>query len=228
VSRKNKLKKFSEVLAFTNVVQNFDYLDPKLQLGEEIIDLKGRWSEYFFKNKLPITLELACGRGEYTVGLAQHYAGRNFLGVDVKGARIWKGAKAALELGLQNAGFLRTRIEQLDLFFAEEEVDEIWITFPDPFLSKESNRLTHHRFLQKYLPIIKNGGYIHLKTDDTTLYEFTLESLQTWEHGEIVYHSADIYSAPLYDEVLAIKTYYETLNMGRGKTIKYIKYKIEK
>jgi len=224
---KNKLSKFAEMMDFPNVVQNFDFLKPGLiGAGGKEVEYKGRWSKDFYNNENPLILELACGRGEYTVALAAAFPDKNYLGVDIKGARIWAGARMAMEQGLANAGFLRTRIEQIGLFMGEKEVDEIWITFPDPFLLKERNRLTHHRFLDSYLPFIKPGGFIHLKTDDDTLYEFSVESFASWGHGEIIYHNADIYSGPLYDPVLEHKTYYERLNMGRGKTIKYVKYQV--
>ncbi len=227
MSRKNKLQKFADVLEFKNVVENFDYLNPQLTRGmNEIVDLKGKWRTDFFNNENPIVLELACGRGEYTVALAEAYPNVNFLGVDVKGARIWKGAKASQHLS--NAGFLRTRIEQIALFFDENEVDEIWITFPDPFILKERNRLTHHNFLNRYAPFLKDNAIIHLKTDDITLYEFSLESFQSWGKGSIIYHNDDIYSGSLYSPELQYKTYYENLHAGLGKTIKYIKFQFKK
>jgi tRNA (guanine-N7-)-methyltransferase len=223
MSRTNKLQKFSEVLSFRNVVENYEYHDPTLLRGiNEKVDLKGNWKKDFFENNNPLTLELACGRGEYTVALAKDNPLCNYLGVDVKGARIWKGAKAALDY--KNAGFLRCRIEIIDRFFSEGEVDEIWITFPDPFLFKERNRLTHHNFLNRYANILKKGGLIHLKTDDTTLYDFSVESFNSWNRGAIIYHKNDIYSDPLYCPELAHKTYYEQLHQGLGKTIKYIRY----
>ncbi|MEK7256021.1 MAG: tRNA (guanosine(46)-N7)-methyltransferase TrmB, partial [Bacteroidota bacterium] len=134
MSRRNKLFKFAQILSFPNVYENYNADEPRL-LGENgvEVDLKGKWASQHFKNDHPLTLELACGKGEYTVGLAQRFPERNFIGVDVKGARIWRGAKTALEAGVPNAAFLRTRIEQLALFFEKDEVSEIWITFPDPF-----------------------------------------------------------------------------------------------
>ncbi|MBK8698890.1 MAG: tRNA (guanosine(46)-N7)-methyltransferase TrmB [Saprospiraceae bacterium] len=228
MGRKNKLRKFSEMLSFDNVVQNFDYLKPMLVRGaNEEVDFKGNWSRDFFGNDHGLILELACGRGEYTLALAAHDPGNNYLGVDVKGARIWKGAKKALDAGLVNAGFLRTRIEQLELFFAPAEVDAIWITFPDPFLLKERNRLTHHRFLNKYTEFLKPGGHIHLKTDDEVLYEFSLESFNSWNRGKIEYHHQDIYAGPLENEVLNFKTYYENKHLEEGRKIKYIRYKFD-
>jgi tRNA (guanine-N7-)-methyltransferase len=226
MSRKNKLQKFADVLSFRNVVENFDFLNPKLTIGiGEDIDLKGKWKALFFKNENPLILELACGRGEYTVALAKSYPNINFLGVDVKGSRIWKGAKSALDF--PNAGFLRTRIEQISLFFDSGEVDEIWITFPDPFIFKERNRLTHHNFLNLYAQILKPGAIIHLKTDDATLYKSSLESFNSWNHGTIVFHDDDIYSKDLYIPELIHKTYYEELHQGLGKTIKYIQFKFQ-
>ena len=157
MSKRNKLQKFAEILAYPHVVENFDPTNPKL-LGENGVEVqrKGVWQKEQFGNTQAITVELACGRGEYTLGLARMYPERNFIGVDVKGARIWKGATISLEEGLSNVAFLRTRIEQVDLFFAEGEVDEIWITFPDPFPAKKNRRLTApalssviERFLKK-------------------------------------------------------------------------------
>lgn len=220
--------RFSELLIFPNVVENFDYLNPGLIRGiNQEVDLKGKWKSDFFKNDNPLVLELACGRGEYTVAMAEMYEHKNILGVDVKGARIWKGATQLNEKKILNAGFLRTRIEQIDLFFEEGEVDEIWITFPDPFLMKERNRLTHERFLEKYISILKPKSIIHLKTDDATLYKFSLDSFSKLGKGKIVYNDDDIYSKELPFGELNIKTYYEALNMKKGKTIKYIRYQID-
>lgn len=228
MARKNKLKKFSEILNFPNVVENYDYKNPGLTIGlNEEIDLKSRWKSTFFQSENNLVLELACGRGEYTVALAEKYPHKNFLGVDVKGARIWKGANQAMEKNLKNAGFLRTRIEQIDLFFEAGEVDEIWLTFPDPFLMKERNRLTYQRFLEKYYHVLKKGSLIHLKTDDGTLYKSSIKSFNDFGKGKILYNDDDIYSKELPYEELNIKTYYEVLNMNRGKTIKYIRYRID-
>jgi tRNA (guanine-N7-)-methyltransferase len=225
LGRKNKLLKFSEILRFKNVVENYDYLDPKLTHGvNEVVDFKDKWSKDFFHNANPITLELACGRGEYTNALGKSYPNRNFIGIDVKGARIWKGAKAAIDLNLDNVGFLRTRIEQVHLFFGKNEIDEIWITFPDPFLLKERNRLTHHRFLELYAPFLKDGGFINLKTDDETLYDFSIDSFQSWNKGEIIYSSNDIYNGDLYSNDLLHNTYYENKHLAINKKIKYIKF----
>ncbi len=227
MGKKNKLKKFSEVLTYPNVYQNFDPKYPRLVIGENTeVDLKGKWTEQHFKNNHPLTLELACGRGEYTVALAKAYPEQNFIGIDVKGARIWQGASQALEQNLSNAAFLRTRIEQINLFVGADEVDEIWITFPDPFLreSKDRKRLTSSRFLDLYKKIIKKGGILHLKTDSPVLYDFTLETLGQYDGARILYNNNDIYSSPLAFPELEFKTYYERAHLEAAKTIKYIRF----
>ena len=217
--------KFAEVLSFPNVYENFNPKQPKLTAGEGVyVDLKGKWAIDHFKNNNPIVLELACGRGEYSLALARDNYEKNFIGVDIKGARIWKGASKALEEKLENVAFLRTRIEQVQLFFDPQEIDEIWITFPDPFLrkSKSNRRLTSIPFLDRYHPVLKDGGLLHLKTDDPTLYEFSLETLEAHPSYTINYHHADIYSGPLHIPELAYKTYYEAMHLEAKKTIKYI------
>lgn len=227
MSRRNKLLKFAEILAFPNVFENFNAENPSL-VGEKgmPVELKGKWNETVFKNKNPITLELACGKGDYTIGLARMYPERNFIGVDIKGARIWRGAKTALEENLNNVAFLRTRIEQIRYFFAENEVEEIWITFADPFLNKPNRRLTAIPFLKRYLDFLKPGGLIHLKTDSDELYEFTLEEvLPNQEDYSLLYHNADIYSKELIMRELEIKTFYEKQHLANGKTIKYLRMK---
>ncbi len=230
MSRRNKLQKFAEVLSFPNVYENFDASNPSLAGENGVqVDLKGKWQEVHFKNDQPITLELACGKGDYAIGLAQRFPDRNFIGVDIKGARIWRGAKTALEAGLQNVAFLRTRIEQLSLFFDENEVDEIWITFPDPFLrkGKENRRLTSPNFLSQYPKLLKSGGLVHLKTDDPTLYEYTLEVLAEQKNYTLLYHDDDIYAKPLPMPELEIKTFYEKQHLAAGKTIKYIRFQLD-
>jgi len=219
MSRRNKLQKFAEILTFPNVYENFDNYPPRLtgKNGVEI-DLKGKWRAQHFKNDNPITLELACGRGEYTVALAEKYPDRNFIGVDIKGARIWKGARIALEKELSNAAFLRTRIELITAFFEAGEIDEIWITFPDPFLKT--------KFLDHYRKILKQDGLMHLKTDEGVLSEFTLEVLEADEKSKILYQDTDIYAKPLPMEELEVKTYYENMHLKKGKTIKYIRFTI--
>ena len=226
---KNKLKKFRDLLTFPNVYENYDPKFPRLLLDKDTeVEMKGQWKTFHFKNQNPLVLELACGRGEYTVALASAFPDVNFLGVDVKGARIWKGAAYALENHLHNAAFLRTRIEQIALFFDENEVDEIWITFPDPFLreSKENKRLTSARFLDTYKKFLKPGALLHLKTDDPTLYEFTLETIGKYPGATLLYHKDDIYSDELDFPELTFKTYYERSHLADGRKIKYIRFKI--
>ena len=227
MARRNKLTKFSEVLSFPNVVENFDPTNDILDHNEnETIELKGAWKSRFFNNNHPLVLELACGRGEYTLALSRAYSENNYLGVDIKGARIWKGAQTALNENLSNAGFLRCKIEKINHFFETGEVDEIWITFPDPFPSKQNRRLTARPFLERYKSILKPGGLVHLKTDDAALYEFSIETLQQTPGVTIIYQNDDIYSGVLAFQELAHKTYYELLHMGKGKTIKYVRFTI--
>lgn len=226
MSKRNKLQKFAEMLSFPNVYETFDYNDLSLKGKDgESVNLKGKWQAEHFKNDNPITLELACGRGEYTLALARAYPDRNFIGVDIKGARIWKGARTALAEGLDNAAFLRTRIEMIDRFIAENEVSEIWITFPDPFLKKgkSNRRLTAPNFLRLYEKMLKSDGLIHLKTDSPELYEFTLEVLENKENGTLVYHNENIYSGELPMPELIYKTYYEKMHLAINRTIKYVR-----
>ncbi len=226
MSKRNKLKKFAEILAYPNVFENFNPKSPGL-VGENgaPVEMKGKWRGQYFGNDGPIVLELACGKGEYTLGLAEQYLDKNFIGVDVKGARIWKGASIALAQQQKNVAFLRTRIEQISYFFEKDEVDEIWITFPDPFLKKgkENRRLTAAKFLDEYRKILKPHHILHLKTDDDTLYEFTLETFKEYPHLEIIYCNEDIYARELAYAELAIKTYYEGMHLEEQKKIKYIR-----
>ncbi len=229
MSRRNKLQKFAEILSFPNVYENYDPKDPGLVGRDgEPVEMKGLWAKNHFKNDNPITLELACGRGEYTLGLAKRFPNRNFIGVDVKGARIWKGASIALESKLENAAFLRTRIEQIALFFGENEVSEIWITFPDPFVrkGKANRRLTSAFFINQYRKILAPTGTVNLKTDADSLYKFTLETIHEDNQCKLIYHDDDIYSKDLKTEELSIKTYYEKMHLEAKKTIKYVKFTI--
>ncbi|MCL4121913.1 UNVERIFIED_CONTAM: hypothetical protein GTU68_030932 [Idotea baltica] len=187
------------------------------------IDLKGSWNELHFKNNAPIVLELACGRGEYSLGLAKLYPSKNFIGVDIKGARIWRGAVNAQNDKLDNIAFLRTRIEQLELFFGNNEVDEIWITFPDPFLGKENRRLTANSFLNKYKNILASNAIMHLKTDSQELYRYTKEVLENRPDIKILVNNPDIYST-VVDPTLEIKTYYEKMHLAKGKKITYLQF----
>ena len=229
MSTRNKLQKFAEISTFSNVYENFHHDKPQLLgVNGQEVQLKGKWNTEHFKNDHPITLELACGRGEYTLALSEHFPDRNFIGVDVKGARIWKGARIALEKGLSNAAFLRTRIEQISYFFEPKEVDEIWITFPDPFLKKgkENRRLTSPRFLDSFRKILQPNGIIHLKTDSPELYAFTLEVMETYDKAELILQQDDIYSQELVMPELSYKTYYEDMHLKDGRKIKYVRLRM--
>ena len=224
MARLNKLMKFAEMRTFSNVFQNFDPTNPRL-LGafDTEIDLKGKWSEKHFKNNKPLVLELACGRGEYCLGLAEIYPDKNFIGVDIKGARLWRGATNAREKNLENIAFLRTRIEQLELFFGENEVSEIWITFPDPFEGKENRRLTANKFLDVYKKLVSANASIQLKTDAISLYEYTQEVLSNRSDIKVLVDDNDIYKQEVSAD-LSIKTYYERMHLAMGKKITYIKF----
>lgn len=226
---KKKLQRFAELEKFPNVFQNFSFDDPQLfGANMEAVEIKGKWSELYFKNSNPIILELACGGGEYAVSLATKYPDKNFIGVDIKGARIYKGAKIGLQNKLPNLAFLRCRIEKIQSFFDEEEINEIWITFPDPFLkdSSENRRLTSPPFLKRYKQILSSDHIIHLKTDSSELYEYTTEVLAN-ENIEVLYTNDDIYKSDLYNPDLEVKTAYEIRHLANGLKIKYIQFKLQ-
>lgn len=191
--------------------------------------LKGKWNKEYFKNNNPIVLELGCGKGEYTVGLAKKYPQKNHIGVDIKGARIWRGAKTAYENGITNAMFLRTRIEFINSFFAENEVDEIWITFPDPHPKRRSyrNRLTSSYFLNSYRGFLKDGGTVHLKTDNSGLYHYT-NGLVKFNNLEILASTDDLYSGTSENEILSIRTHYENIFLRQGQKINYLSFRVDK
>lgn len=219
---KNKLQRFAEMETFSNVVQ------PSLdEIKNKDYPLKGKWSSDFFKNDKPIVLELGCGKGEYTLGLSQKYPDKNFLGIDIKGARIWAGAREALRDSLSNVGFLRTRIEHISSFFEKNEISEIWITFPDPQEKRirSKKRLTSSRFLPNYRKFLKPGGIIHLKTDNSILYDYT-RRLAVQNNFNIHLHTADLYNSGQNDEILDIKTFYESQYLAQGIPIKYIRFTI--
>lgn len=194
--------------------------------------LKGNWNKEVFKNENPIVLELGCGKGEYSVGMGRKYPNKNFVGIDIKGARIWKGAKEANEEGLTNVAFLRNVVDFVEHFFEENEVDEIWCTFSDPQPKKPNKRLTSRTFVNRYKKVLKPNGIIHLKTDNTLLYESTLEEIE--EHGyELLSNSNNIYEkdwdsfSKEVQEILSIKTHYETLFANKGFKIKYVAFKVD-
>ena len=216
---KNKLAKFAETAEFENVVQ------PEAEFGIENFVFKGDWCNQQFSNNNLLVLELGCGRGEYTVALAAQNHHINYIGIDIKGARIWKGAKQALNNNIKNAAFLRTRIDMIDAFFGKNEVDELWITFPDPQPKKQNKRLTSAFFLNKYSQFLKAGGFVNLKTDSQLLYYYTMELLKANNIEPIVSFN-DVYSQPEIDKILNVKTYYENLFLNQGKKITYIKFAI--
>lgn len=217
---KDKLRKFAENLTFDNLVQpSFD------EVFRRDHPLKGHWREDFFKNGNPVVLELGCGKGEYTVGLGAAHSEGNFIGIDIKGARMWRGAKTATGMGMRNVGFLRTRIEFTGSFFAPGEVSEIWITFPDPQLKKgrEKKRLTSPVFLSYYSQFLAPGGAIHLKTDSRELYDYTRRVIEA-NALPCEAASADIYGDGLADPALSIKTTYERRFLAEGKPITYLRF----
>lgn len=218
---KNKLRRFKENLTFSSLIQpTFD----ELYNGEHA--LKGEWGAQHFKNDNPIVLELGCGRGEYTVALASLYPNKNFIGVDIKGARLWRGARTVEEESIKNAAFARLRIEFIESMFGENEISEIWITFPDPFVKRAKKRLLSSLFLSKYQNILKDGGIVHLKTDSGYLYHYTVALLE--QNGvEIVEATEDLYrESGKNHNVLSIKTTYEALFSSKGIPIKYITFKL--
>jgi tRNA (guanine-N7-)-methyltransferase len=219
---KNKLQRFAEMATFTNVIQ------PSLdEITKKDYPFKGKWSSRFFKNDQPVVLELGCGKGEYTLGLSRKYPEKNFLGIDIKGARMWAGAKEALRDSLVNVGFLRTRIEHIQTYFDSDEISEIWITFPDPQEKRirSKKRLTSSRFLPIYRKFLKPGGIIHLKTDNSILYEYT-RALAIHNNFKIHLDTADMYNSGQTDDILEIKTFYESQYLAQGVPIKYIRFSI--
>ena len=221
---KNKLKKFAENETFDLLFQS-DY-ETLLQQG---FPFKEKWHAEFFKNENPIVLEIGCGKGEYTLGLAQRYPDKNFIGLDRKGARLWAGCKQAVETGMTNVGFIRTKAENLPLIFAENEVSEIWITFPDPQprKSKQRKRLTSPDFLERYRQFLKKDGIVHLKTDSRLLYEFTLEVIAA-QRLDVLYQTDDLYRSDCQLDVMSIQTFYESLWLNQGLNIHYLQFKLQK
>ncbi len=221
---KNKLKRFKENETFRNVFQ-----PSRADLVEGNYKLKGNWRQHFFKNDNPLVLELGCGKGEYSVGLAQKYPNKNFIGIDIKGARFWRGAKTAIEENIENVAFIRTQIELIEYIFAENEVDEIWITFPDPQIKykRTKHRMTNTEFLKRYKKVLKPEGVVNLKTDSEFMHGYTLGLLHGAGH-EVLYANNDVYKqegSP--EEVTSIQTFYENQYLEQNKPITYIRFKIK-
>lgn len=215
---KNKLKKFADLDTYEHVVQI-----PFKQLELEEFQYKGKWSSEFFGNNHPVILELGCGKGEYTVKLASHFPELNFIGIDIKGSRMWNGATKAKELGLKNVGFLRTNIENIGLFFGKGEVNEIWLTFPDPQMKKTRKRLTATNFIENYRNILVPNGIVHLKSDSNFMYLYTV-AMVAENQFEVIRQTDDLYHSEMLDEVLSIQTFYEKQWLDRRITIKYLSF----
>jgi tRNA (guanine-N7-)-methyltransferase len=221
---KRKLERFAELDTLENIFQPV----PGNFIGDDF-KYKDRWAEEVFKNKNPITLELGCGKGEYSVGLAEKYHDRNFIGVDIKGERLWKGCKAALSKKMNNVFFLRTQIELIGRFFGRDEISEIWITFPDPQPNKPriKKRLTSPSFLERYDKFLISGGTIHLKTDNTMFFDYTLETIREEGH-ELLFETHDLYDSGLKEDATLFKTYYEEKFTRKGCKICYLKFRMRK
>lgn len=221
---KNKLNRFKENATFNNVFEPV-----RADVLSNSFELKGKWNSDFFKNNNPIVLELGCGKGEYTVGLAGRFAEKNFIGIDVKGARFWRGAKTAVEDGLANVAFVRTQIELLEQVFAVNEVDEIWITFPDPQIKykRTKHRMTNSEFLKMYKKIMKSGGIVNLKTDSEFMHGYTLGLLHGEGH-EVLYANHDVYvNTGSPEEVTGIQTFYENQYLAKNKAITFVRFRIK-
>jgi tRNA (guanine-N7-)-methyltransferase len=213
---KNKLRKFDDMSKWSHVFQQAQYV---------AVDhpLKGRWGMDFFGNDKPIVVELGCGKGEYTVGLAGLYPEKNFIGIDIKGARMWTGARESAEKGMKNVAFIRTHIEFIERFFAPAEIAEIWLTFPDPQMKKVRKRLTSTRFLPDYQGLLREDGRIHLKTDSSFLFNYTVEVVKA-NDLPVVVQTDDLYHSGWADKILSIQTFYESQWLQRGLSIKYIQF----
>jgi tRNA (guanine-N7-)-methyltransferase len=217
---KKKLQRFTDMESFSNVVQPaFNEV-----FGKDY-PLKGNWNRLFFKNENPIVLELGCGKGEYTIGLARRFPKMNFIGIDIKGSRMWKGARTALSEHLDNVAFLRTHIEMIHSFFGENEIEAIWVTFPDPQLKKKRKRLTSSRFLNTYGGFLKKGGLVHLKTDSTVLYQYTID-LAKFNRLPVKINTRDLYHSGIDSDILGIQTFYERQFLDQGMKITYLCFEL--
>ncbi len=219
---KGKLEKFADMRSYPHV---FEY--PFSVVDNVPFEMKGHWNREFFHNDHPIVLELGCGRGEYTVGLARMFPDKNFIGVDIKGSRMWSGATEALREGLPNVAFLRTNIEIIDRFFGEGEVSEIWLTFSDPQMKKATKRLTSTYFMNRYRRFLIPDGLIHLKTDSNFMFTYTKYMVEK-NRFPVEFQTEDLYHSGLVDKILGIQTYYEQQWLDRGLTIKYMKFRLPK
>ena len=221
---KGKLAKFADMATYENV---FQY--PFSVVEHVPFEMQGHWREQYFHNQNPIVLELGCGKGEYAVELARKYPDCNFIGVDIKGARMWTGATQALKEGLKNVAFLRTSIEIIDRFFAEDEVQEIWLTFSDPQMKNPRKRLTSTYFMERYRRFLVDGGIIHLKTDSNFLFTYTSYMVEK-NHLPLLFRTEDLYHTDGIDaatqQILSIQTYYESMWMARGLNIRYMKFRL--
>lgn len=219
---KDKLQRFAAIKTFENV----------LEIGhQELLPQKGQWNKIFFKKSQPIVLELGCGKGEYSVGMAEMFPEKNFIGIDIKGNRLYIGARDALQKKLDNVGFLRTRIDFIEGHFGTNEVDEIWLTFSDPQPKKPKKRLSSRLFIERYMSFLKPGGIVHVKTDSDLLFDYTMEQIETYSYPILDYRP-DLYASLLVEEdqvkksIFAIKTHYESLFHAKGHIIKYVSFTI--
>ncbi|HEX2975637.1 MAG TPA: tRNA (guanosine(46)-N7)-methyltransferase TrmB [Bacteroidales bacterium] len=229
---KNKLARWNELETFSNVIQPLIEEIKSEEPGELKVrnhPVKGQWRETIFRNQNPVVLELGCGRGEYTIGLATRFPGKNFIGVDIKGARLWRGAKTSNEKNIANAAFLRTRIEFINAFFENDEADELWITFPDPHpgTRNANKRLTSPYYLNSYRSLLKDNGIVHLKTDNTELFRFTRQ-VAISNNLELLFDTEDLYGSGISDDILSIKTHYEKMFLGMGMKINYLAFRLPK
>ncbi|MFV0599932.1 MAG: tRNA (guanosine(46)-N7)-methyltransferase TrmB [Bacteroidales bacterium] len=218
---KDKLRRFAENETFANMFQ-MKYEDVK-----DGFYLKGKWREEFFKNDNPLVLELGCGKGEYTVGLAKQYPDKNFIGIDIKGARMWRGCKTSVNEKINNVAFVRSHVQLVNFYFGEKEVSEIWITFPDPQLKKPNKRLTSPRFLDTYAKVLKDDAIIHLKTDSKELYDYTLNEVLIPQNRKVLVSTNNLYDSNIIEDVISIRTFYENIYLSQGKPITYLKFQLQ-